>query len=190
MINGNYNTEGSNPAPPSPAGSKWFSSDVEKPSSGLSTLASSFLEGLPEHYRTQATILLAELDATGSQSISADTELALINSIVESERSRCLHDMLCEIYRRVFDLKVDIVYNEGAVAANTVYLREPGTPGTPEADAMEARIVEAIRMQGFRTKGVTFYKKNEEGKFLVWTGVGAPDSGCGEWILQTFREWS
>lgn len=189
MPEGNTMPEDQNPAPPIPAGPDWFSRQVPGHTPGLSELPADYLDLLPEHLRFKAALFLNELDSLGSRSISADTGMALIDSVVEGQRSHITHELLGSVLGVLKEGKDDLLHYHKTVHVNTIYLRPPGSPGTPEAVAMEARLMEAICRPRLRTIGVTYYKKEENQADLMWTGDGEPDSGPGEWIPQVFKKW-
>lgn len=58
-----------------------------------------------------------------------------------------------------------------------------------ENKAMEQRILAAIHASRDTNPPDTTHYKNEKGKNWKWHGSGDPDSGDGEWILQTFKQW-
>lgn len=190
MAEGSSKTEDQVPAPPAPAGPDWFSRKAGEHMPGLSGLTSAYLTGIPEHLRTQATLILNELDSLRIRSISADTEMAMINAIAEEGRSHEIHKKLCSIIGGINQIWSKLLHFIDTTTVNTVYVAEPGSPGTPEAVAMEARLMEAIRKNGLKTNGITYYKKDEAGQQFAWSGSGSPECGDGEWIPQVYKKWT
>lgn len=58
-----------------------------------------------------------------------------------------------------------------------------------ENKAREQRILAAIHASRDTNPPDTTHFKQEKGEAWKWHGSGDPDSGDGEWILQTFKEW-